>query len=258
MFNCLAPLSGFLCFVVRLSRSSLFGSLVALSHSLAWFVLFSFFCARTIYIYYLFFIYIISSSIWELNLVESFSWFRGENLFHTQGGFSVLTLLAFGDEKYYICIEIWEEPRLLPFCFTSPLKTGVLGAHPGKICLPLIFLSLPLSKTKRRVGKIWRWKVFPKVKNVNAESPKKTLKIVVFFGALFPLFSPSMLMNGFIKAAFIFWGHELIVWTRLEQGLNKDCTRIVHELFTNCSKLMRQLMGINGETFLAGSAPKKN
>ena len=28
-----------------------------------------------------------------------------------------------------------------------------------------------------------------------------------------------------------------------------------HELFTNCSKLMRQLMGINGETFLAGSAP---
>ena len=35
--------------------------------------------------------------------------------FHTQGPFSVLTLLAFGDEMYYICTEIWEEPRLPPF-----------------------------------------------------------------------------------------------------------------------------------------------
>ena len=75
---------------------------------------------------------------------------------------------------YYICIEIWEEPRLLPFFVTFPLKTGILGAHLGKICLPQIliclpqiFLSLPLSKTKRRVGKITRRKVFPKVKNVN-------------------------------------------------------------------------------------------
>ena len=38
--------------------------------------------------------------------------------------FSVLTLLAFGDEMYYICTEIWEEPRLLPFFVTFPLKTG--------------------------------------------------------------------------------------------------------------------------------------
>ena len=60
------------------------------------------------------------------------------DFFHTQGGFSVLTLLAFGDEMYYICTEIWEEPRLLPFFVTFPLKTGDLGAHPGKICLPLI------------------------------------------------------------------------------------------------------------------------
>ena len=65
-------------------------------------------------------------------------------VFHTQGGFSVLTLLAFGDEKYYICIEIWEEPRLPPFFVTFPLKSGILEAHPGKICLPLIFLCLPL------------------------------------------------------------------------------------------------------------------
>ena len=150
-------------------------------------------------------------------------------VFHTHDGFSVLTLLAFGDEKYYICIEIWEEPRLLPFFVTFPLKTAILGAHPGKICLPLIliclpqiFLSLPLSKTKRRVGKIGRRKVFPKVKNVNVESPKKRSKLLFFFGALFPLSSPSMLMNDFIKAAFIlFWKHKLFLGTRID-CLNKD------------------------------------
>ena len=88
-------------------------------------------------------------------------------IFHTQGGFSVLTLLAFGDEKYYICTEIWEEPRLLPFFVTFPLKSGILGAHPVKICLPLVFLCLPqilirgrLRKTTRREGKIGRRKVF--------------------------------------------------------------------------------------------------
>ena len=47
------------------------------------------------------------------------------HIFHTQGGFSVLTLLAFGDEMYYICIEIWEEPRLPPFFVTFPLKTAI-------------------------------------------------------------------------------------------------------------------------------------
>ena len=129
-----------LCSVVRLSR--LIGLVL--------------FLTRVPYIYYLF-------SIWEINPVDSFPWFRGKNLFHTQRPFSVLTRLAFGDEKYYICTEIWEEPRLPPFFVTFPLKTGILGAHLGKICLPLIliclpqiFLSLPLSKTKRRVGKIRR------------------------------------------------------------------------------------------------------
>ena len=108
-------------------------------------------------------------------------------IFHTQGGFSVLTLLAFGDEKYYICIEIWEEPRLLPFFVTFPLKSGILGAHPVKICLPLIFLCLPQilirgrqSKTARRIGKIGRRKVFPKVKNVNVKSLKKRSKLLDF------------------------------------------------------------------------------
>ena len=46
-------------------------------------------------------------------------------IFHTQRPFSVLTLLAFGDEMYYICIEIWEEPRLPPFFVTFPLKSGI-------------------------------------------------------------------------------------------------------------------------------------
>ena len=110
------------------------------------------------------------------------------NIFHTQGGFSVLTLLAFGDEKYYICTEIWEEPRLLPFFVTFPLKSGCLGAHPVKICLPLIFLCLPqilirgrLRKIMRRIGKIGRRKVFSKVKNVNVKSAKNGSKLLDFW-----------------------------------------------------------------------------
>ena len=162
-----------------------------------------------------------------------------------------------------------------PFFRHFPFKIGDLEALPGKICLPLIFLclpliflSLPLSKTKRRVGKIWRRKVFPKVKNVNVESLKKRSKLL-FFSAhsfLFPLQVCSW-MGSSRRLSFCFgntncfWEHELIVWARIEQGLNKDWTRIEQELFMNCSRfvqklmrrLMRQLMGINGETFLAGS-----
>ena len=190
--------------------------------------------ARVPYIYYLFF-YMGVKSGWFV------SWFRGENLFHTQRPFSVLTLLAFGDEKYYICIEIWEEPRILPFFVTSPLKTGILGAHLGKISLPLIFLSLPLiflslplSKTKCRVGKIWRRKVFPKVKNVNVESPKKHSKLL-FFSArffLFPLQEPHEWLH---QSGFHFFGGARIVfWNTngfcLEHELNTNWTRIVHEI----------------------------
>ena len=61
---------------------------------------------------------------------------RLQNIFHTQGGFSVLTLLAFGDEMYYICIEIWEEPRLPPFFVTFPLKTGILERIQEKFAFP--------------------------------------------------------------------------------------------------------------------------
>ena len=73
--------------------------------------------------------------------------------------------------------------------------------------------------------------MFPKVKNVNAESPKKRSKLLVFFGALFPLSSPSMLMNGFIKAAFIFGGARIVSW-----NTNGFCFE--HELNTNCSRFV--------------------
>ena len=94
--------------------------------------------------------------------------------------------------------------------------------------------------------------MFSEVKNVNVESLKNRSKLLDFFGSLLPLSSPSMLMNGFIKATFVFWGHELFLLGRHELILFEL------ELFTNCSELTRQLMGINGETFLAKSAPKKN
>ena len=109
-------------------------------------------------------------------------------IFHTQRPFSVLTLLAFGDEKYYICTEIWEEPRLPPFFRYFPFKIGDLGAHPVKICLPLILICLPLilirgrqSKIMRREGKIGRRKVFPKVKSVNVKSLKNDSKLLDFW-----------------------------------------------------------------------------
>ena len=76
-----------------------------------------------------------------------------------------------------------------PFFVTFPLKTGDLGAHPGKICLPLILICLLLilirgrqSKTARREGKIGRREVFPKVKNVNVESLKIRSKLLDFWG----------------------------------------------------------------------------
>ena len=106
-----------------------------------------------------------------------------------------------------------------PFFRHFPFKNGDLGAHPGKICLPQIFLSLPqiflslpLSKTKRRVGKIWRRKVFPKVKNVNVESPKKRSKLLVFSARffLFPLQEPHewVHQSGFhfvLGTRIVFW-----------------------------------------------------
>ena len=114
--------------------------------------------------------------------------FFSSKFFHTQGGFSVLILLAFGYEKYYICTEIWEELRLPPFFVTFPLKTGILGAHLGKSrCASRKNwvriqekLGAHPEKTTRRVGKIGRRKVFSKVKDVNVESRKKRSKLLVF------------------------------------------------------------------------------
>ena len=72
----------------------------------------------------------------------------------------------------------------------------------------------------------------------------------------------------------LFWATELPEkkgWrTKGPFFLKHECSWIIHELTMNwflehdCSEselmrhLMRQLTGINGETFLAGSAPKKN
>ena len=78
-----------------------------------------------------------------------------------------------------------------PFFRHFPFKIGDLEAHPVKICLPLVFLCLPLvliwgrqRKIMRRIGKIRRRKVFPKVKNVNVKSLKKRSKLLDFFGSL--------------------------------------------------------------------------
>ena len=94
---------------------------------------------------------------------------------------------------YYICIEIWEEPRLPPFFVTFPLKSGDLEAHPGKIRgrqRKIRGRQRKIrgrqSKTARREGKIGRRKVFPKVKNVNVKSPKKRSKLLDFWSGSLP------------------------------------------------------------------------
>ena len=80
-----------------------------------------------------------------------------------------------------------------PFFRHFPFKIGDLEAHPGKICLPLILICLPLvlirgrqRKIMRRVGKIGRQKVFPKVKSVNVESPKIDSKLLDFWSGSLP------------------------------------------------------------------------
>ena len=77
-----------------------------------------------------------------------------------------------------------------PFFRHFPFKNGDLEAHLGKICLPLVFLCLPQilirgrqRKIMRRVGKIGRRKVFPKVKNVNVESLKIGSKLLDFWSS---------------------------------------------------------------------------
>ena len=146
-----------------------------------------------------------------------------------------------------------------PFFRHFPFKIGDLEAHPGKIRGRQRKIRGRQRKirgrqrkTVRREGKIGRRKVFLKVKNVNVESPKKRSKLL-FFSArsfLFPLHQCSWM--GSSKRLSFFGGHELFWLGRHELILFEL------ELFTNCSELTRQLMGINGETFLAGSAPKKN
>ena len=50
----------------------------------------------------------------------------------------------------------------------------------------------------RRVGKIGRWKVFPKVKNVNVESTKNDSKLLDFWSGSLP--QPLPKGKGFSKA----------------------------------------------------------
>ena len=170
----------------------------------------------------------------DSNEADWLLWHTASKIFHTQRPFSVLTLLAFDDEMYYICIEIWEEPRLPPFFVTFPLKTGILEAHPVKICLPLVLICLPQilirgrqRKTMCRVGKIGRRKVFSKVKNVNVESLKKRSKFLDFSARsfLFPLHQCSWM--GSSKRLSFFGGARIVlvretridfVWTRIVQN----------------------------------------
>ena len=91
-----------------------------------------------------------------------------------------------------------------PFFRHFPFKIGDLGAHPEKICLPLILICLPLilirgrqSKIMRREGKIGRRKVFPKVKNVNVESLKNDSKLLDFGVEAYP--NPSLKGKAFQK-----------------------------------------------------------
>ena len=74
--------------------------------------------------------------------------------------------------------------------------------------------------------------MFPKVKNVNVESPKKHSKLLVFSARsfLFPLQEPH---EWFHQSGFHFvWEYELFPGTRIE-----------HELFMNCSEINETING---------------
>ena len=129
----------------------------------------------------------------DSNEADWLLWHTASNIFHTQGDISVLTLLAFDDEMYYICIEIWEEPRLLLFFRHFPFKIGDLEAHPGKIRGRQRKIRGRQRKiwgrqrkTMRQIGKIGRRKVFSEVKNVNVKSLKNDSKLLVFGSGSLP------------------------------------------------------------------------
>ena len=131
-----------------------------------------------------------------------------------------------------------------PFFRHFPFKIGDLEAHPGKIRGRQRKIRGRQRKiwgrqrkTMRREGKIGRRKVFSEVKNVNVESLKNGSKLLVFSARSFPFplqvcsWMTSSRRLSFLGARFFCLELELIVWTRIEQGLNKDWTRIVHDLF---------------------------
>ena len=125
-----------------------------------------------------------------------------------------------------------------PFFRHFPFKIGDLEAHPGKIRGRQRKIRGRQSKiwgrqrkTMRREGKIGRQKVFPKVKSVNVESPKKRSKLLVFLAHSFPFpLQVCSWMTSSKRLSFC-WGHELFLLGRHELILFG--TRIVHELFRN-------------------------
>ena len=99
-----------------------------------------------------------------------------------------------------------------PFFRHYPFKIGDLEAHPRKICLPLILICLPLvlirgrqRKIMRRIGKIRRRKVFPKVKNVNVKSLKKRSKLLDFWVVAreWRVVSPPIVISCFTIVTFV-------------------------------------------------------
>ena len=153
LFRCsslFVSLSDSLCFVVRLSlfRCSslfvpLFGSLVALSHSLAWFVLFSFICARTIYIlsllhiYYLFF-YMGVKSGWVVFLI---SWRKPFP--HPRRFFGFNTSCFWRGKVLYLYRDMGGASAPPFFCY-FPFKNGDFRSASGKN-LPSSNFDLPSS-----------------------------------------------------------------------------------------------------------------
>ena len=92
-----------------------------------------------------------------------------------------------------------------PFFRHFPFKIGDLEAHPGKICLPLIFICLPLilirgrqRKTMRRIGKIGGRKCSRRLKMLMSNRWKIAQNCWIFGGGSLP--QPLPKGKGFSKA----------------------------------------------------------
>ena len=139
LFRCPAlslPSVRLLCFVVRLSCSPLYGFFVSLSDSLAWLVLSSFSRARTIHILPLFYMGDKSGRVASL-----ISWRKP---FPHPTPFFGFNTSCFWRRNVLSLYRDMGGASASPFFRHFPFKIGDLGAHPGKICLLLILISLLL------------------------------------------------------------------------------------------------------------------